>query len=131
MKKKKIFIYAVLPVVGLLLLGAGFVSAHGFGWFGSFSPEQKQAMFQRKADMLGVSVEELEQKWEDKANLTKEEWQAKKAARMQELIDEGVITQEQADARAEFIKSKADHTKDSEGFHKGFYRGFHKSWRLK
>jgi len=79
--------YALLPVIGLIFLGANFVSANGFGWFHhNISAEDKQAAFERKADILGISVEELKQKWEDKkhfvndGDFTKENWQAKKSS---------------------------------------------------
>jgi len=140
MKKNKLFIYTLLSVVGLLLLGANLVSARGFGWFHGASnneniAERKQAMLERKADLLGISVEELKQGWAEKKSfmgaihkgdgITDEERKAKMTEYLQILIGKGVITQEQVDERLGFMESKLENGEGGRGFHKGFRRGWH------
>ena len=132
----KIYIaLATLPVLLVSVFAVSFVSAHG--WF-KLSPEdaaeRKSVMFEQKAALLGVSVEEMKNAWAEGKNfhelmeesgLTKEDlkvrmqesMKARMAEHLQSLVDEGVITQEQADQRSETVE-------DGKGFKKRFPHGF-------
>lgn len=132
---KTYIVLAAIPVLFVGLLAVNFVSAHG--WFRT-SPEdtaeRQSVMFEQKAELLGVSVEDVKNAWAEGKNfqelaeesgITKEElkdrmkekMEARMKEHLQDLVDEGVITQEQADKRAEI-------TKNGRGFKKGFRHGF-------
>ena len=69
--KKKYILYAIVPVIALGIVGAGVASAHG--WFGGFGmmnnatleevATRQKNVFQREADLLGVSVDEVKAAW--------------------------------------------------------------------
>lgn len=110
----KLLAYAALPVLGLGLLGMNVTSAHGFGFFGnSQSPDQiaqnQQVMFQNKADILGISVDDVKDGWAagksilqiaQEHGITQEQLQQKMKdaqaaamkSKLQTLADKGVIT---------------------------------------
>ena len=133
----KYIVLAALPVLIVSVVGISFVSAHG--WFGLFKgdgAEHKGMMFEQKAALLGISVEEMKDMWAEGKNFheikeesgfvkgefkmhMKEGMEERMAEHLQSLIDQGVITQEQADQKSEFIK-------EGKGFKKGFYHGFGK-----
>ena len=138
---KKLLAYAIIPVLGFSLLGVGTASAHGF-WGGNVDPEdmaaRQQEMFAEKANILGISVDEIKNSWaegkpirvlaEEKGmdlDALREKMMEARESRMQErldsLVQEGVITQEQAEKRLEFMKSKGGERgeKRGEGFHRG------------
>lgn len=138
------FVYAVLPIFGLGLFGAGTASAHG--WFGAFSrisPDEiatrQTAMFESQAKLLGITVSELKDKWAEgktildiakEKGLTEEQLQAKMKeeaktqmrAQLQVLVDKGIIAQAQADKRLQFMEKQIGTMKKGRGFHMG--RGF-------
>jgi len=122
--KKKLLALALLPALGLGLLGAGVASAHG--WFTQATPEEVAArqsqMFTHQADLLGVSVDVIKDGWasgktlEDIAKdngITAEQLQEKMQterqdqmrSHLQALVDQGVITQAQADSRLNFLET--------------------------
>src|SRR3989338_4655147 len=73
MKNKKIIAYAFFPVLALGLLGAGSVSAHGFfgGLSGPTAEElvaRHQTMFQKQADLIGASLDEVKNAWAEGKN---------------------------------------------------------------
>ncbi len=128
--KSKILAYAFIPaVLSFGLLGTSLVSAHGlFGGVGnSLTPDQiatrQQNAFTEEATVLGISVDEVKAEWAqgktfkqiitDK-NLNQNDIQARmQAARqaqmktqLQTLVDKGIITQAQANARLAFMTSK-------------------------
>ncbi len=126
--KKKILLSS-LAIIGLAgFIGINFASAHGgFGWLGGFDPEKfaqgRQTMFQEQADMLGIDISKVKNYWsEGKSlkeiaaveNITAEQLQEKmKQAReenmntqLQALVDKGIITREQADARLKVMEEK-------------------------
>ncbi len=127
--KKKILLSS-LAVIGFAgLAGISLASAHGgFGWLGgSFDPEKfaegQQTMFEHQSEMLGIDVNKIKDYWaEGKSfkeiavaeNITSEQLQEKmKQAReedmktqLQTLVDKGIITQEQADARLKVMEEK-------------------------
>ncbi|MEA3344442.1 MAG: hypothetical protein U9Q16_02060 [Patescibacteria group bacterium] len=129
MDKKYIF-YAIIPALTFVVLGAGVASANGlFNGFRNLSPEdiaQKQeVMFQEKADFLGVSLDEMKNAWTEgktikdiaeEQGISEEEMQARMRqakeealqSRMQAMVDNGVISQEQANERLEFMQNRLE-----------------------
>ena len=125
--KKKLFIYSVLPMLGLSLLSVNIASAHGgFGGFDNLTQDQvaerQQNMFQREADILGISVDEVKNAWADGKTIKQlmdekgidlaQVQQRMKDVRLQQmkkhlqvLVDNGVITQAQADKRSQMMQS--------------------------
>lgn len=126
-------------------LVAGTASAHGWfsGWRGA-SPEEiverHNTMYQNKADLLGVSINTIKDAWAEgkslleiaeENGLTEEDLRARmleaKKQRMQEhmqiLVDNGVITQAQADQRQEVMNSRFENG-GKRGYHRGFGMGF-------
>ena len=126
--------YAFVPVLGLAFLGVGAVSARGFmmggwGWsgLGGQIPEdivaRHQAMFQRQAQILGISVDDIKAAWAEgkslnqimeEKNISADQVQARvKNAQIQQLktqlqalVDKGIITQSQADKRLEVMQER-------------------------
>lgn len=130
---KKLLVYAALPVLGLGLLGmTGVASAHGFGgfgfgMFGNATPDQiasrQDTMFQQQASLLGISVDDVKAAWAKGVSFTqlaqdhgitqdqlkqrtKDASLAQLKANLQALVDRGVITQTQADARLAFMQTQ-------------------------
>ncbi len=126
---KKRYLLALLPVMTLAIVGTA--SAHGFGFFGinHATPEEiasrHQEMFQRQAELLGISVDDLKNAWAegktigqiiDEKGLNKNDIQkrAQDAAleqmksHLQTLVDKGVITQAQADKRLQFMSRQIE-----------------------
>jgi hypothetical protein len=123
--KKRTLILGALPVLGLLAavgFSASAAMAHGPGFdFGrSATPDEiasrQTQMFQREADLLGLTVDEVKDAWADgktmkqlmaEKGITQDQIQAKlKAQRdvqmktqLQGLVEKGIITQAQADKR--------------------------------
>ena len=138
--KNKYLIYAIIPVLGLGLLGASSVYAHGMFWgAGNLSPDdlatRQQAMFQQQADLLGITLDQYREKWADgktlkeiaaELSITKEQLaerlkktqQDRLSAQLKILVDKGVITQAQADRRLQFL---AQQLKNSKKIHPRFY----------
>jgi len=137
--KHKILAYSMIPA----LLGAGFiginsVSANGFfGGFGggNLTPEQvvdrQEAMFQSQADLLGISLSEVKEAWASGTSfhelatakgITDTELQQKMQearlaqikSQLKTLVDNGVITQAQADQRLTFMQNNQG-SKDKSG----------------
>ena len=141
--KNKLFIYGILPIIGVGFLGTGIASAHEF--FGTkMTPDEvasrQQTMFQSEAAMLGVSVDDVKSGWAQGKSMfqiaqdhgiTKEQLQQKmKDARTQELktrlqalVTKGSITQAQADARLQFIQDAAPKGMMGRGMMRGFHKG--------
>jgi hypothetical protein len=137
--KHKILAYSMVPA----LLGAGFiginsVSANGF--FGPLSsnltPDQiatrQQTMFQSEAQILGLSLDEVKDAWasgksfallaKDKGITPAELQQKMKDARLAQiktqlkaLVDNGVITQSQADKRLATMQAAETKVKGKSG----------------
>lgn len=126
-KLKKYSIYTSLPIAALALFISQSVSAHGWSWSKNLDPQKvaqrQQEMFQEQANLLGTSVEKVKDSWakgQTLADLAEEigvsetDLQAKiKANRLaemkshlQSLVNQGVITQTQADQRYEFMSNK-------------------------
>ena len=137
-----------LLVLSLLMAGvlgsAGLASAHGmFGLGANITPEElttrQQAMFAGQAALLGLTVDQIKAGWAQGQNLAEiakannisqadlekklqAKHQAQMASQLKSLVDKGVITQAQADARAKFMAAKTS----KKGFGRGMGHGFGK-----
>lgn len=132
---KKLFTYALLPMLGLGILGAGTASAHGFFMMNA-APEEiasrQQAMFEANAKLLGVSVDDVKNAWAsgktlrelaEEKGITEEQLKQKvKDARLlelksqlQTLVEKGVITQAQADQRLQVMQKNVSDGKRHRG----------------
>ena len=93
---------ATMAVTGLLV---GTVSADD-----EDSDSPRNTLMARVAELLDIDQDDLEdafqQALEEQRDERQAEREAARATRMQELIDEGVITQEQADAWNEWLESR-------------------------
>jgi Asp-tRNA(Asn)/Glu-tRNA(Gln) amidotransferase B subunit len=129
---------ALLPVMGLSM----FVAPSAFAADAHPNPEkvaQRQTnLFTREANLLGLTVDEVKSAWAEGKNLielakehgiSKEDLIAKMKAlaaekadaHLQILVEQGVITQAQADEREKFVDARIEN-------HKGFHplrRFFH------
>ena len=145
MIKHKIIAYAVLPILGLSILGPGVASAMGFGWFsGSVDPDKTatrfQNMFQNQAQLLGISVDEVKTAWSDgktikqimdERGITQEQVQARMKeaqlaqlnSQLKALVDKGIITQAQADKRLQAMQNQIQNGKGRKGG-MGMFMGF-------
>jgi len=125
MKSKLSKYFLVLAVVVLGISVAGVAGAHG--WMMDDSPEEVvshyEAMFQKKAEILGMSAGDFKNAWAEgksfsqiaqERGISSEELQKKmvesRKKQMQEqlqvLVNKGIITQQQADARLKFVESR-------------------------
>ncbi len=140
--KKKLALYAILPMLALAALGASTASAHGWlGFNSNATPEQTAQMhtqmFQKQADLLGISVDEIKNAWAQGKTLKtlaeekgisqqqlqekmRQERQSQMKIQMQNLVSQGIITQAQADQR---IKAMEQQSTGKPG--KGLGRGMH------
>jgi len=139
---RKLLVYSLL-VIGLFgLLGVGVASAQG--WFGRFSdasPEEiaqkREMMFQQKAELLGISVDEVKSAWAEGKNfkaiveeqgISQEQLQEQMREikrehlqeRFQAMVDSGAINQEQANQRLQFMEERMASGEMGRGFHKWF-----------
>jgi len=133
----------VLPVLALTFAGVGLVSAHGF-LTREAAPEdiaeRQQQMFERKAGILGISIDQIKNYWaegksfkevaelegitiEDLRTKTREAREAQMRERLQSLVQQGVITQAQADQRLRFMESRPERS-EFRGFGHGFGHHF-------
>ena len=124
----KLLSYFLVSLGVLSLAGVGVASANGwFGGFGDLSPEDLTArfetMFQKKAEILGITVDELKASWAEgktlkdiaeEQGITQEQLQETMRAEREEhmrerinvLVENGVITQERADQRLNFMQER-------------------------
>lgn len=129
--KAKLFAYALIPAIGLSILGFNAASAHGLfsGGFG-FGPaatpqeiaDEQKRIFEKEAQILGMSVDDLIDAWAEGKSLykiaqergiTPSQLQKKmKDAKTEELktqlkalVDKGIITQAQTDKRLQFMQN--------------------------
>ena len=139
---KKVLAYLVLPVMALSVVGLSSVSAHG--WFGGFSnatPEEiatrQQEMFDHKAELLGVSSDTVKEAWsegkslieiaeengvseEELKNRMVETRKARHKEFLQALVDNGVISQAQANRRLQIMDERIGEGKMRGGFHRDY-----------
>ena len=134
--------YFLLSVGILALSGIGIASAHRgeFGGFGIVSSEDLiahyEAMFEDKAEILGLTLDEIKEAWSEGKSLRelaeekgisqeqlRESMMQKEQKRMEErlqaLVDGGLITQEQADKRMNFMTEKFQNGESRRGFRRG------------
>ncbi len=118
MKHRTLAAAASAAVIATSLLGAGIASAHG--WSTKIDPQEtadrQAAMFQDHADLLGLSVADVKEAWSqgkdlrvlaEEKGISQDDLRARMEAKRKEqqksrlkaLVDKGVITQAQADAR--------------------------------
>lgn len=126
MKKR----YLIPAIAGLTLLTAGSVFAHGWGGFNGsngLEPEQiaerHQVMFENQADLLGIDVATIKNYWaegksmreimtgegiDEEAFRAKMQEQKREEMRLflQDLVDQGVITQDQANQRMDSMQNR-------------------------
>ena len=124
MKMKKLIVYSLATLIVVGALGAGVVYAFGpkklnMGLKGQGLGYEN--MFERKAELLNMTVEELKQalesgktfweiaeekglSWESLYEKTREQLQE----RLSELIAEGKMTQEQADKKLEWLEGRQE-----------------------
>jgi hypothetical protein len=143
---KKFLICALLAIGILGLVGAGTVSARG--WFGGCADldpetmiEKQNQMFEKKAEFFGISVDQIKEYWIQGKNMNEileelginkeefwEQMKQSKQERMQEhlqiMVENGAITQEQADQRLEAMNNHFENGEMGKGFHKGFGGNF-------
>ncbi len=127
--KNKTIIY-IIALAGIGFLSANMALAHNlsFGWgMGNISADElaahHQQMFVHQARILGISVEEVKNAWaegktigqliqEKKLDLNKILERAKELRleliknHLQTLVSKGIISQEQADKRLQFMQNK-------------------------
>lgn len=106
---------------GLTLGGHGRINGQKFGGMGMEDPDKFVEHLNQQASLLGVSIDEMKTFWSEgkgineiatEKGITKEQLQAKmKAAHdvkmatsLKTLVEKGIITQAQADARQNAIK---------------------------
>ena len=146
MKYNKMLTYAILPaMLGIGVMGANIASAHGMMGFGvssSLTPDEiatrQQTMFQNEATVLGLTVDQVKEAWSQgktmqqiiqdyKLDQTKIQTRLKDAAiarektQLQTLVDKGIITQAQTDARVKVMQTRMTNGKGKAG--KGMMRG--------
>jgi hypothetical protein len=125
--KKKYLLYGIMPMFLLGLAGVGTASAQG--WFArnaNIDPVvvagDQEDRFAQEAAVLGISIEQVKDFWAqgksprdiiDELKLDETaiqsrmqaERQANMKTHVQALVDQGVITQAQADQRLEYIQN--------------------------
>lgn len=142
-KNRKLYTFALLSVLGITMAGSGTVLAAGFPW-GDLNPadvaSHQETMFAHQAEVLGLDEATIKQGWAEGKTLKEiaeennisldalqAKMQAERKARMEEhlqiLVDQGVITQAQANSRLAVIESRGENG-DGLGFGGG--RGGHK-----
>ncbi len=146
---KKFLIAALLAIGIFSLVGVSIVSAQG--WFKgglNLDPEQivqrQNQMFKNRAELLGISIDQIKEYWAQGKNMqeiieelgvNKEELgekieqvcQGRIQERLQILVSNRVITQEQADQRLQALGEQSE----KRGFHKDFRVGRDRRFGLK
>lgn len=118
MKHRTLAAAASAAVIASSLLGAGIASAHGWGV--KLDPQEiadrQTAMFQEQAELLGLDIAVVKDAWSQGKDLrtlatekgiSQEDLRARMVAKrkeqqkasLQSLVEKGVISQTQADAR--------------------------------
>jgi hypothetical protein len=146
--RNKLLTYSILPVMALMLIGAGTVSAHGLWGMNNLTPDEiatrQQTMFTQEANLLGISVDEVKTAWAQgktlkelatEKGITNDQLKQKmmdmrKAElknQLKTLVEKGVITQAQADQRTSFIEKQITTTQNgkiTKGMMHGLGHGF-------
>ncbi len=130
-RKGKLITAIGLPALAISLLGVGIASAHP-SFLKNASPEEVEAhyteMFEEKTELLGLSVDEMKTAWASGKTLAdiaseqgisedqlhtrmKEAGKAHMKTQLQTLVERGVITQTQADARLATMETRMEKMK--------------------
>jgi DNA-binding phage protein len=138
--------YAMMPVLGFGILGANPAAAQGMMGIMTQTPEQiadrQTTLFQQEATILGVTVDEVKAAWASgksmkqlatEKGITQEQIQtrlkdaatAQLKTQLQALVDKGIVTQAQADARLQFMQTKIANSKSGKHGMMGFGNGWH------
>jgi hypothetical protein len=125
--KKTIQMLMVLGLLSVGVAGASVASAYMGGRWNQADPaevaERQMEMFEHQAEVLGVDVDQIKNAWAEGKNLPElaeelgvsedelmNRMQEQRQERMQErvnaLVEQGVITQEQADQRQVFMQER-------------------------
>jgi len=140
------FLLCLLLVIGIVtLIGVNMASARG--WFrGDISlnseaiVERQNQMFEDQASLLGISVGKVKEYWAqgksikeiaeemeiDDENLQEKMKQARREkikVKLQILVDNGVVTQAQADQRLQIMEERFENER-TRGMRRGFGKGF-------
>jgi hypothetical protein len=132
-KKHALLASGLLGALAFTIVGGNIASARGFGGSGFFTKEiapeeiatHQNELFTHEAELLGVSVDIIKEGWADGKSLPdiaeeqgvseetlKERMRAKHEEQMkahiQALVDQGVVTQEQADRRLQTMQNNAN-----------------------
>lgn len=137
MNRKRLLKTALIPSIGLALLGITSASAMSFGPM-NITPEdmanRQTTMFQEQANLLGLSVDDIKSAWasgKDLKTLATEKgismdaikqkmWALRLDAQktmLSTLVTKGVITQAQADQRLATLSTKSAKGKIGDGRH--------------
>ncbi len=145
----KYLAYIIMPALALTLAGASVASANGwfggFGWGAFEEPEEmaqrQEAMFQNQAEFLGINANQVKDAWAEGKNFReiaeeqgisqeqlqermKDARQEQLQNRLQAMVDNGVISQEQANQRLQFMEERMASGEMGKGFHRGSGRCF-------
>ncbi len=144
----KLLTFLLVSLGVLSFAGIGIVSAHGggfggWGFFSNWTPEdiasRFETMFEQKAELLGISVDDYKAKWAEgqtfsqiaeEAGVTQEQLQEKMQLARQEqlraqlnaLADQGIISQEQANQRFNALQEQFAN-QESQMWGRGMMRG--------
>ena len=130
---KKVYILSAIALFAITLAG---VTSAGFMRFAERNPEKFNQMIEKKADMFGLDTEEVKAHLESgktlgeiisETGLTKEEMFERKQEymtdRINQMVADGELTQEQADKKLEWMESMHEKFSNKEFNGRGFYKG--------
>ncbi|HHE40449.1 MAG TPA: hypothetical protein ENL10_02990 [Candidatus Cloacimonetes bacterium] len=140
---KKVLLGSLIGIAAFTLVGGAVALANSGNDFGLFGGHKQ--MFENKADILGITAEELETQLEgnsfaellDKQGVTHEEFreqmhtgmQASMTEKLQQMVDDGILTEEQMQEKLEFMEQRhaeggGPHMMGKGIGGRGMYRGF-------
>jgi len=145
--KKTTTTFIALAVISAGIAGAGIASAHGMFGPGpsALTPEEQaqhqQTMFEHKAELLGVSSDTVKQAWAEgktlsdiaeEQGISEEELRSRlqdahkqrRTEHMNTMIEQGVITQEQADQHLEVMAERMSEGGGPRDFKNRSHKGF-------
>jgi hypothetical protein len=147
MKKKHYILLSAFAILGLAAFGTSTALAQG--WFAgdNATPEEtatrQQAMFDKEASVLGVTVDEVKSAWAkgqtfeelatekgisetDLQNRLTEERKLRMSEHLKTLVAQGVITQDQSDQRSKVMEERIANGQGlGRGMHQGIGSGEH------
>lgn len=126
----------IVPVLGIAILSTSGAFAFGVGGWGQQDPadvaQRQQAMFEHQATMLGIGVDDIKNAWAegkttkdliDEYGIDEEALRARMQAqhrqqfqeRLTILVEQGVITQEQANERTQSMQTMQENRGERRG----------------